>query len=170
MVGIFSRISGGWGHRRAQSATDVRTSSAPIIEEVSAVHTAVNHGFEEAVEFKPVEHPSEPIVYDQPVACPLPEPSIINDGRIWKERRTSITGRAKADLPVVKDASCLESRDGTKPMPNPAKRHISSSLSAPEHSIISLLEECNTSQDQAGFFHSRVQHLEQGKKVEKDEL
>lgn len=75
---------------------------------------------------------------------------LFQDGRIWKERRTSVTGRAKADLPVVKDASCLESRDGTKPMPNSAKRRIASSLSAPEHSIISLLEECNTSQDQAG--------------------
>ncbi|KAG6469019.1 uncharacterized protein LOC122033592 [Zingiber officinale] len=147
MVGIFSRGSGGWGHNRTQSAIDVRTSSTPNIEEVSSVHAAVRHGFEEAVEFKPVEHPSEPMVYDQPITCPLPEPSIINDGRIWKQRRTSAARRGKADLPVVKDASGLESRDGSKPTPNPAKLHISSSLSAPEYSIISLLEECNSFQD-----------------------
>lgn len=29
-------------------------------------------------EFKPVEHPSEPVGHDQPVKCPLPEPSILN--------------------------------------------------------------------------------------------
>ncbi|WOK92727.1 hypothetical protein Cni_G01418 [Canna indica] len=145
MVGIFSRISGGWGHRRAQSAIDVRTTSPPSMEEVSSAHV-VSHGFEEAVEFKPVEHPTEPLVHDQPITCPLPEPSIINDGRIWKERRTSVPGRPRSDLPVVKDASCLQ---GAKPGPNPAKRQIASSLSAPEHSIISLLEECNSSQDHA---------------------
>lgn len=39
---------------------------------------AVGHGIEVAVEFKPVEHPAEPLTSDQPIQCPLPEPSILN--------------------------------------------------------------------------------------------
>ncbi|RWW36208.1 hypothetical protein BHE74_00058787 [Ensete ventricosum] len=120
------------------------------MEEGSSAPAAVSHGFEATVEFKPVEHPSEPLVCDQPITCPLPEPSILNDGRIWKERRTSATARVKADLPVVKDGSHLQSQDGrANPTPNPAKRLISPTLSAPENNIITLLEECNTSEDHA---------------------
>lgn len=40
--------------------------------------TATSHGIEVAVEFKPVEHPVEPLDNDRPVQCPLPEPSILN--------------------------------------------------------------------------------------------
>ena len=39
---------------------------------------AVGHGIEVAIEFKPVEHPTEPFDNDQPIQCPLPEPSILN--------------------------------------------------------------------------------------------
>jgi hypothetical protein len=40
--------------------------------------TATSHGIEVAVEFKPVEHPVEPLDHDRPIQCPLPEPSILN--------------------------------------------------------------------------------------------
>lgn len=40
--------------------------------------TATSHGIEVAVEFKPVEHPVEPLDNDRPIQCPLPEPSILN--------------------------------------------------------------------------------------------
>lgn len=43
-----------------------------------AVAAAASHGIEVAVEFKPVEHPTEPLDNDRPVQCPLPEPSILN--------------------------------------------------------------------------------------------
>lgn len=36
------------------------------------------HGIELAVEFKPLEHPIEPMDSDPPIECPLPEPSILN--------------------------------------------------------------------------------------------
>jgi hypothetical protein len=36
------------------------------------------HGIEVGIEFKPVEHPVEPVNLDQPVKCPLPEPSILH--------------------------------------------------------------------------------------------
>lgn len=48
----------------------------------SAAATATSHGIEVAVEFKPVEHPVEPLDNDRPVQCPLPEPSILNVRRI----------------------------------------------------------------------------------------
>lgn len=40
--------------------------------------SATTHGIEIAVEFKPVEHPIEPLDSDRPIQCPLPEPSILN--------------------------------------------------------------------------------------------
>ncbi|MBA0616858.1 hypothetical protein Godav_026347 [Gossypium davidsonii] len=39
---------------------------------------ATVHGIEVAVEFKPVECPTEPLDNDRPIQCPLPEPSILN--------------------------------------------------------------------------------------------
>lgn len=53
----------------------------PPNPEVSATTTATGagaHGIELAVEFKPVEHPIEPLDNDLPIQCPLPEPSILN--------------------------------------------------------------------------------------------
>lgn len=44
----------------------------------SEVTGAAPHGIEVAGEFKPVEHPTEPLDNDRPVQCPLPEPSILN--------------------------------------------------------------------------------------------
>lgn len=53
------------------SASEAAT--AAIVTSVS-----VPHGIEIATEFKPVDRPSEPLDQDQPVQCPLPEPSILN--------------------------------------------------------------------------------------------
>lgn len=44
----------------------------------AASASAATHGIEIAVEFKPVERPSEPLNDDQPIQCPFPEPSILN--------------------------------------------------------------------------------------------
>lgn len=55
------------------------TETLPSNVEVgSSAPADVAHGIEAAVEFKPVEHPTEPVNRDQPVRCPLPEPSILN--------------------------------------------------------------------------------------------
>ncbi|CAH2034823.1 unnamed protein product [Thlaspi arvense] len=110
--------------------------------------TTATHGIEVATEFKPVEHPVEPLDNDQPIQCPLPEPSILNDGRIWKER-VSASMRKKGDLQIAKDESAAES-DGSAapkpPRPSPSNRSILPSLSAPEHNLLNLLEECNAMQ------------------------
>ncbi|KAJ6854283.1 uncharacterized protein M6B38_102260 [Iris pallida] len=150
MVGIFSRLHGvRSGHRRTQSAVDARLPLPENVEITGTPSVSVAHGIEVAIEFKPVEHPSEPVDYDQPVKCPLPEPSILNDGRIWKERMSSVSSRLKPDLPVVKEGSQLESVSAeAKPPPPPPKRSILPSVSAPEHNLVNLLEDCNVASDQ----------------------
>ncbi|OAY81928.1 uncharacterized protein LOC109714240 [Ananas comosus] len=156
MVGIFSRFSAGRsGHRRTKSALEVG-EALPQNTDVGdsnpvTVSLPVSHGIEVAVEFKPVAHPVEPLTRDQPVKCPLPEPSILNDGRIWKERMSSAGARVRADLPVVKEGSHLESgASGTKPLSVQPRRVILPSVSAPEHNLITLLEECNAAGSQSG--------------------
>ncbi|XVE57362.1 hypothetical protein DITRI_Ditri04bG0085300 [Diplodiscus trichospermus] len=148
MVGIFSRFSlgRGAGHRRSQSALEEREVMPPNPDVAGAGAAAASaHGIEVAVEFKPVEHPIEPLDNDRPIHCPPPEPSILNDGRIWKEQ-VSANVRRRADLPVMKDGSTLESEaSGTKPRPIHSNRLILPSLSAPEHNLLNLLEECNAS-------------------------
>lgn len=150
MVGIFSRFSvSRIGHRRSQSALDEREVSPPNSEIAGAANAAAasSHGIEVAGEFKPVEHPNEPLDNDRPIQCPLPEPSILNDGRIWKER-VSATVRRRADLPVMKEGASLEPEGSeTKPKPPQTQpnRTILPSVSAPEHNILNLLEECNAS-------------------------
>lgn len=60
--------------RQAIPPDAVITEATSIAGTMSTGH----HGIEVAVEFKPVEHPTEPFDVDQPVQCPMPEPSILN--------------------------------------------------------------------------------------------
>lgn len=145
MVGIFSRFSvSKVGHRRSQSALDERDVLPPNLEGTGAVSlagpsSATTHGIEIAAEFKPVEHPIEPLDNDRPIQCPLPEPSILNDGRIWKERVSA--GARRSDLPATQEGTAIEPEaTGPKPRP-PPHRVILPSISAPEHNILKLLEE-----------------------------
>ncbi|TXG54218.1 hypothetical protein EZV62_019474 [Acer yangbiense] len=150
MVGIFSRFSvGRASHRRTQSALqderEVLPPNPEVVTGTATAATAAAHGIELAVEFKPVEHPIEPPDNDRPIQCPLPEPSILNDGRIWKER-VSAGMRRRGDLPVMKEEGALEAEAvGTKPRQIQSNRLILPSLSAPEHNLLNLLEECNAS-------------------------
>ncbi|XP_052171047.1 uncharacterized protein LOC127787180 [Diospyros lotus] len=143
MVGIFSRFSSNRnGHRRSQSALEEREVVPPNLEEGAA--SATGHGIEVAVEFKPLEHPAEPLDNDRPIQCPLPEPSILNDGRIWKER-ASAGVRRRPDLPVMQQRTPTES-DASQPKPWPhTNRGILPSSSAPEPDILKFLEEYNAS-------------------------
>ncbi|KAH8975773.1 hypothetical protein BDL97_01G177200 [Sphagnum fallax] len=56
------------------------------------------HGVAPLDVFVPVEHPSEPLDVDQPMQCPRPEPGIMHDGRIWKERILAARARRRAEL------------------------------------------------------------------------
>ncbi|XP_060212557.1 uncharacterized protein LOC132640121 isoform X2 [Lycium barbarum] len=84
MVGLFSRFSvSRAAHRRTQSALDEREVLPPNLEETDATSiggasSVVPYGIEFAYEFKPVEHPPEPLDIDWPTQCPLPEPSVLN--------------------------------------------------------------------------------------------
>ncbi|KAH1057037.1 hypothetical protein J1N35_035102 [Gossypium stocksii] len=75
-------------------------------------------------------------------------PFIIEEGRIWKER-VSVSVRRR-DLPVMQDGGTLQSQSEyeatvkTKPR-STSNRMILPSLSAPEHNLLKLLEECTTS-------------------------
>ncbi|OWM64684.1 uncharacterized protein LOC116192738 [Punica granatum] len=148
MVGLFSRFSvSRAGHRRAQSALEGREvlpSNSEIAGSATAT-TAISHGIEVAVEFKPVEHPIEPLDNDRPIQCPLPEPSILNDGRIWKER-VSASVRRRPDLPMMKEEGSIDPETGVPGQRSvQTDRRILPSISAPEHNLLKLLEECNAS-------------------------
>ncbi|XP_021725587.1 uncharacterized protein LOC110692816 isoform X1 [Chenopodium quinoa] len=149
MVGIFSKFSSSKsGHRRTQSAIDAREVSAPIPEDtVAEVAQPVAHGIDVGVEFKPVEHPVEPLDNDKPVQCPLPEPSILNDGRIWKERVSAAHVRRRSDLPLRAEGSAgdSEAAAGSNSRPARQNRMMLPSISAPEHNLVNLLEECKAS-------------------------
>ncbi|KAH7576474.1 hypothetical protein JRO89_XS01G0077100 [Xanthoceras sorbifolium] len=70
--------------------------------------------------------------------------TIFRDGRIWKERVSA--GMRRGDLQVMKEGEVFESEAvGTKPRPKQYNRMILPSLSAPEHNLLNLLEECNAS-------------------------
>jgi hypothetical protein len=45
---------------------------------LTAVPADIPHGIEVGVEFKPLEHPVEPLSLDQLLKCLLPEPSILH--------------------------------------------------------------------------------------------
>lgn len=54
------------------------SSSEATTGVIAEAASAAPHGIEISTEFKPVERPSEPLDNDQPVQCPVPEPSILN--------------------------------------------------------------------------------------------
>ncbi|CAH9080642.1 unnamed protein product [Cuscuta epithymum] len=157
MVGVFSRFSSSnkAAHRRSRSAIiDERTELPPRSSEVAAcggsavaagvdvVATATTHSIERAaVEFKPIEHPNEPLINEAPVQCPFPElPVILYEGKIRKEH---IHGGGRIDFPVTKegDEVILEAQILPKCKTHANRRQILPSLSAPEHIILSLLDE-----------------------------
>ncbi|KAI4372192.1 hypothetical protein MLD38_010457 [Melastoma candidum] len=147
MVGIFSKFSAyRSSHGRAQSALDGR-GALPLnvdVANVSSAATSISHGIGVAVD-EPVEHPVEPLDNDDPIQCPLPEPSILNDGRIWKER-VSANARRRGDLPVMPGGGgAVEPISAPKPRPAHSNRTIIPSISAPEYNLLKLLEECQPS-------------------------
>ncbi|XP_039122935.1 uncharacterized protein LOC120259408 [Dioscorea cayenensis subsp. rotundata] len=100
MVGFFSRLGSRKGHRRAQSAIETSDTSplprnAEVVEEsvVDCAAAAAVHGIEICLEFKPVEHPMEPLEQDHPVQCPQLDTSLLNDGRVFKERLSSVNAK-----------------------------------------------------------------------------
>ncbi|KAJ4829112.1 hypothetical protein Tsubulata_032896 [Turnera subulata] len=61
------------------------------------------------VEFWPVEHPMEPQDEDPPVKCPIPNSTVINDGRMCEER----CGRGEVPAVVNKDGMVVVAAQST---------------------------------------------------------
>ncbi|CAN6460990.1 unnamed protein product [Victoria cruziana] len=101
MVGIFSRFSSGRGsYGRTTSSMD--EGQIVLSNSESDVALVIPHGVETICDFKPIEHPNEPPDNDHPVTCPAPEPSISNDGKMWKER-IAANSRRQSDVSILKD-------------------------------------------------------------------
>lgn len=96
-----------------------------------------NHGVEPAEEFLPIEHPKEPPENDQPVRCPQPEPCIIHDGQIWKER-LQLSMKRRGDLPFIRENEVQGVHRRRRTLSS--ERLMFPSASAPEGSITKLLE------------------------------
>ncbi|XP_057485394.1 uncharacterized protein LOC130771744 isoform X2 [Actinidia eriantha] len=62
-------------------------------------------GVEYNAEFWPIEHPVEPPDEDQPVKCPMPDSSVIKDGKMWSSysprKRTDISATMTKEEMVV---------------------------------------------------------------------
>ncbi|WOL09521.1 hypothetical protein Cni_G18274 [Canna indica] len=147
MVGIFSRFSAGRrsGHRRTKSATETRETVGPTVEVGGSSSAGNDHEIDVTVDFKPIEHPTEPLNHDRPVTCPLPDPSILNEGRGWKERMSSSLNAGntsvKSGLPIAKQDSHAEVQASPKHL-------VLGSISAPEHHLIAMPEDINAAQNQ----------------------
>ncbi|KAI5083336.1 hypothetical protein GOP47_0003079 [Adiantum capillus-veneris] len=101
MVGIFSRLSankavGLFSHGSLEGKQVIINA-----KEMAGLH--VQHGVEPPEEFTPIEHPLEPMENDQPVRCPQPEPCIIHDGQILKER-LHLSMQRRRELPFVQES------------------------------------------------------------------
>eukprot|EP00250_Pteridium_aquilinum_P010803 c19634_g1_i1 orf=2-406(-) len=100
MVGMFSRFSatkavGLFSHSSLEGKEEVGIAR-------EEARFPVEHGVQPLEEFMPIEHPMEPLENDCPVRCPQPEPCIIHDGRIWKERLHRSMQRRR-ELPFVQE-------------------------------------------------------------------
>eukprot|EP00250_Pteridium_aquilinum_P007121 c16906_g1_i3 orf=426-794(-) len=93
------------------------------------------HGGQVADEFAPVDHPMEPPENDQPVRCPAPEPCIIHDGRLWKER-LQLSIKRRKELPFMREAGV----ENAPTRRHTSERSIPSSMSAPANTILKLLD------------------------------
>eukprot|EP00250_Pteridium_aquilinum_P028341 c36979_g1_i1 orf=187-657(+) len=82
-------------------------------------------------------HPAEPVEVDRPIRCPQPEPGIIHDGRLLKER-LPITVKTIGDFTFLTQSEYQSLLKRQRRLSS--DRLIFPSASAPEHSICHLLE------------------------------
>lgn len=87
-------------------------------------------------ELVPTDHPVEPVEIDNPIRCPHPEPGIIQDGRIWKER-LQLSIRRRGQLPFMTENE-IQRLQGKRHMPS-SDRLIFPCASAREPSVTNLL-------------------------------
>ncbi|CAK9218244.1 unnamed protein product [Sphagnum jensenii] len=88
MMGVLEKSPRNRSSCHSQQFLEARASRTKGLNGRVHANTSA-HGVEPMDKFVPVEHPSEPLEADKPTWCPRPEPCIMHDGRIWKERITA---------------------------------------------------------------------------------
>ncbi|KAF8389661.1 hypothetical protein HHK36_024180 [Tetracentron sinense] len=56
-----------------------KESQVPLRDAIGETGCSGDHGVEANVEFKPIDHPTEPPDEDWPVKCPMPDYSVLNE-------------------------------------------------------------------------------------------
>ncbi|KAJ7547181.1 hypothetical protein O6H91_08G073100 [Diphasiastrum complanatum] len=124
MVGTCLRLpSGRFGRQRS---VEKKQTYGFVKEASSAPTSSIVDPVEEILS---VEHPMEPPDDNKPIRCPLPEPCIVHDGRIWKERAATNSLLRENSVPTNHQYRKLSNGSFIHP-----------SSSAPERTLITLLE------------------------------
>jgi len=107
---------------------------------------AALHGVPLLENFEAVEHPDEPTEMDDPVRCPPPEKSIVQDGLIWRERvsrhfhhRPIDRVRTWQEGDAVRLAGGVVSNPGRPNHSNFSERSLFVTHSAPETAVSQML-------------------------------
>ncbi|KAJ7555776.1 hypothetical protein O6H91_05G057100 [Diphasiastrum complanatum] len=131
MVGIFSKLS---RSRSGQPISVEEKQVSGLVKEPSCALSS--NGVDPLEEFVPVEHPMEPRHNDKPIRCPLPEPCIVHDGRIWKERIAANARRLQEYSFLRENSVPIRRRGHTF-----SHEHVMlPSCSAPEKALLKFLE------------------------------
>ncbi|KAL5995500.1 hypothetical protein ACLOJK_025562 [Asimina triloba] len=147
---------GGGGGGGGSTAVETRGSAVAAAVGVDAIAACSlhGHGIEFEAEFKPIEHPQEPNDEDQPVKCPMPNSSLLNDGAARKERAAE-TLRKRAEISEMDEEEDGMVIDIQPPAQAVRKRHQTLARDRmglpsfppahPQHAtnILQVLRECN---------------------------
>ncbi|CAK9190131.1 unnamed protein product [Sphagnum troendelagicum] len=97
--------------------------------------SALLNGVKHIEEFSPLPHPLEQTDIDQPVHCPAPEPCIVHDGKVWKQRVVAIARRRAENARAMAVTDHIEYYSSTQHRRRRSRSRESSqlpSLTAPE--------------------------------------
>ncbi|XP_077236216.1 uncharacterized protein LOC143877838 [Tasmannia lanceolata] len=132
---------------------DRKESQIPRTDEVGNTGCSATgghgHGVELDVEFKPIEHPLEPLDEDRPVKCPIPNSSVLNDEGTRKERTAeSLRKRAESSAATEYGMVMVAAQP---PVQAVRKRHHAltrnqsapPSFRSPQSNVLQILQEYN---------------------------
>lgn len=139
MVGVFAKSpSRRSASRRPKSFLEERVGSKSRISPAASLQ-----GDKPFDCFQPIELPEVPVEHDQPVECPMPEPSIMEDGILWRTRILESLRRRNDIVTATKEHECVL-RGGSIPSRRTQGRSMETFLleahSAPEFEVRKLLE------------------------------
>lgn len=134
-MGVFAKSPGG---RSATRRSKHFLEGSKRISPAAALQTDTPFD-----SFEAAEQPEEPSEIDQPIACPAPEPSIMEDGILWRARILASLQRRNDILTATKERETVF-RGGSFPNRRTQSRSMENFLfvahSAPEYEVRKLLE------------------------------